>query len=177
MNNKHLIWLLVGLGVLTIVLTLFSYIREPATAEPVAPPSNHTSGTGILNQNLDAAISVNNTNEPSIPNPATRLSELEVLGVDSENIYQDNTPPEMRSDTTLANTQNFMITYLAGPNQFLLSLYTEPFPASQEAAEQILLTELQISQEVACRLPVVIVKVTPADSQPDEVGRKLSFCP
>ncbi len=175
MKNKTLIIILGSLGLLAVVLTIFSYTKKSSPASPIATPTpSTTTALGSLNSFSGPIIS--NSTE-AVPNPATRLGELESLGVNPANIYPNNPPVEARADSTIVSNDSFSLVYLALPNQFQITLYQEPFAETQTLAEQELLTALKISQEVACKLPVIIVKDWADPEKANEISRKLSFCP
>ncbi len=72
---------------------------------------------------------------------------------------------------------NFTITYIESDSSFTISIFSEPIGDQRRLAEQKLLTQLGISEPLACHLRYVVL--VPASVNPLYAGKNLgfSFCP
>lgn len=111
---------------------------------------------------------------PAPPIPSTET--IESQGVTIESPYLNEYERNRRGDTTFVENINYSIIYFAVDDQFLISITGAPFETYRKQAENDLLTELNVTQDQACTLDVVIS--TPGYVNPNEAGQNysLSWC-
>jgi len=139
----------------------------------------------VLNKNKntnDQPINVNNplpneelpTASPNFQKPIGPT--LPISDVNVKNFYNLDPKINERGDVTFVDRQNFQILYFANENEFLISILGSPFEENRQEAEKELLKQLEITEEKACQLKVIIS--TPSFANPDESGQNfnLSFC-
>lgn len=155
------------LALTTVTLTVMSYL----------PKSSSTSETEMLNTTQGTIKDVDFLPAPT-PTPINniQLQQLESDGVTVENLYKNNPEPAFRSNTTIAETNDYSIAFFVDNTLFRLTLYKEPFDQTQTSAETTFLSELKISQEQACRLNVEVVKQPASFTENPTIETKLSFC-
>jgi hypothetical protein len=81
-----------------------------------------------------------------------------------------------RGDVLISNTKDYQINYFSKEDQFLISIIGRPFETARKPAEREFLTALNIDEETACDMNVIIT--TPNFANPNEAGKSypLSFC-
>ncbi len=87
-------------------------------------------------------------------------------------------PQAVLGDTDVIDQNSgYSIVYFSKDQSFLITILSEPAQENRDAAEQELLTKLQVSQSTACDLKVALT--VPADVDEALSGQDwgLSFCP
>lgn len=92
------------------------------------------------------------------------------------NFYKDNPRISSEGDVHINNNPNFDIFYFKIDDTFLITITTSPFADKRNEAEQSFLEKMEIDEETACKLRVVIT--TPEFVNPEEATKNypLSFC-
>jgi hypothetical protein len=92
------------------------------------------------------------------------------------NFYKDNPSISPKGDVHINENPNFDIFYFKIDDTFLITITASPFEDKRNEAEQSFLEKMEIDEEAACKLRVVIT--TPEFVNPDEATKNypLSFC-
>ncbi|MFH1971552.1 MAG: hypothetical protein ABIJ05_04180 [Patescibacteria group bacterium] len=127
-----------------------------------------------INNNLPLPAGVLPTASPTFKKPIGPT--IPISDVNVNNFYNLNPKINERGDVTFVDRQNFQILYFSKENEFLISILGSPFEESRQEAEKEFLKQLNINEEKACQLKVIIS--TPNFANPNESGQnyKLSFC-
>ncbi len=115
--------------------------------------------------------------EIPIPTPVRiPAQKINISGVEVNNFLAFPIATNVKGDALFVKEEDYQIVYLKPFNQFVISILGSPFNSVRKKAEARFLTNLNISQEQACKLKVQVS--TPNFANPDYAGRKyvLSFC-
>lgn len=160
--------LLALLGLVTVTLTILSYM----------PKGSSSPQMDTLNNSEEVITDEFSFLPGPTPTPINniQLQQLESDGVSVENLYKNNPEPAFRSNTTIAENNDYSIAFFVDKTLFRLTLYKEPFDQTQTQAEATFLSELKITQEQACKLNVEVVKQPTGFNVSPTTETKLSFC-
>lgn len=161
MNKKKII--IFSLASILIVFVFYFFISKRNSKNNLATNDNLPLPTGVL---PTAFPTFKKPVGPTIP-----ISDVNV-----NNFYNLNPKINERGDVTFVDRQNFQIIYFSKENEFLISVLGSPFEEKRQEAEKEFLKQLNIVEEKACQLKVVIS--TPTFANPNESGQnyRLSFC-
>lgn len=108
-----------------------------------------------------------------IPENAESIRIDEVI---VDNFYQDNQIMNDNGDVSLATSEEFGIVFLPQYNLFIVSIIGSPFEEIRSQAEQALLQQLEVNEEEACKLNVVVNTPVWANEEESGITYPLSFC-
>ena len=102
--------------------------------------------------------------------------KLEVGDIQVDNFLEEAVEASDKKSYVIAERENYHLLYIPESSLFLISIFGSPFSSIRADAENDLLKTLNVSQEEACNMNVVIT--TPLWANPNEAGPnyKLSFC-
>lgn len=109
--------------------------------------------------------------------PVPQGDKIEISNIDVTNFYPDaERIDNSRNVYIVDDRERYQIMYKEQFNQFFIGILSSPFEELRLEAEQALIQELDITEEDACFLNVVIT--TPAFANEDYAGKSydLSFC-
>ncbi|MDR3642100.1 MAG: hypothetical protein P4L74_00540 [Candidatus Doudnabacteria bacterium] len=87
-------------------------------------------------------------------------------------------PQEVLGATTvIKQNDNYSIVYFPVDQSFLITILAQPVQQNRDAAEQLLLSQLQVSEADACKLAVSLTVPAGVSEQLAGVDYGLSFCP
>lgn len=109
---------------------------------------------------------------PTIPPQDT----ISVNGIEIKNIYKDSKDRNVQGDVDFSSSPTYSLVYMPDYKEFLITILSVPFEENRAIAEAEFLKKLEITEEQACLLKVVVS--TPYRVDPERGGIKypLSFC-
>jgi hypothetical protein len=126
--------------------------------------SSPTSDEKIQDKGLENSISEENSTEKTT-----------ISGVEVNNFFLTTEQLNENNDRLLEKNEKYSIIYHPLFTQFLIAITDSPFPEIRKSAEQKFLEALEINEENACKLDVVVS--TASFINPEYAGSyRLSFC-
>jgi hypothetical protein len=170
--NKKIIIIIVALVVVAgVALAISFFVQRNAATVGSAVNSTSTGSTGIVPPVVT-----------STPTTATPTSTTITLGTSEGNVTVNNfyqnaqTITQDKQAVIIQNNADYAITYNVPDSSFSIAILSTPLEAARQEAESAFLSELGISQQVACKLTVYEgVPISVSDEYPGE-SFPLSFC-
>ena len=91
----------------------------------------------------------------------------------------DSPLEKIENSSTLLSSDEYIVTYQKGlgQDQFLITVNANPVPEVSLKAEQAFLKKLNITQEYACTLPIILGVPSMIDENLAGYSFNMSFCP